>query len=110
MQYYEYLNIDYTNYKNNIHIAQSGDCIFNMGIWATDQGHELDAIIQVSLDGNIWSAFGYVVLGGTGDTFSYFTSNILGFKMIRLYPGDNSVFNFAISEHYTPINLRMIGP
>lgn len=106
MQYYEYLNIDFTNYQNVIHVAQSGDCRFNVGVWGIDQGHELDASLQVSMDGNVWVPYESLTIH---PELPYFIYNIGGVKMIRLYTLDNTVLNFAVREYYGPIDLMIVG-
>lgn len=107
MAYYEYTNIDFSNYQSIVHKAQAGDCIFNLGIWGAEQGHELDAIIQVSLDGVVWNNYKFMSLQASTPQFIH---NILGVNMIRIYPEDNSILNYAVREYYSAINLRMIGP
>lgn len=106
MQYYEYLNIDYTNYQNIIHVAQSGDCFFNIGIWGDQQGHELDGSIEMSLDGNVWADYSSFSINPPETDFRSLSIMI---KMIRIIPYDNTILNFSISEYYRPINLMMVG-
>lgn len=110
MQYYEYLDVTPANYQSKTHISKSGNCIFNVGIWVPDEGHELDALLQVSIDGLIWANYQQIVFSAGAGASSTIIQNLDSYKGVRIFPEDGGdIFNFAVSEYFRPINLRSIG-